>query len=56
MEWDGALNGAWDGAYRGLDGAYRGLSGLGMGLIGAWMGLIGAYRGLGWEFYWGFFI
>ena len=27
MEWDGALNGAWDGAYRGLDGAYRGLDG-----------------------------
>ena len=33
MEWDGALNGAWDGAYRGLDGAYRGLSGLGMGVL-----------------------
>ena len=33
MEWDGALNGAWDGAYRGLDGAYRGLLGLGMGVL-----------------------
>lgn len=33
MEWDGALNGAWDGAYRGLDEAYRGLSGLGMGVL-----------------------
>ena len=30
MEWDGALNGAWDGTYQGLG---WGLSRLGMGVL-----------------------
>lgn len=38
MEWDGALNGAWDGAYRGLG---WGLSELGMRvLLGIGMGVL----------------